>query len=585
MANVTAAMVKELRDKTGAGMMDCKAALNETAGDVEGAVDWLRKKGLAKAAKKAGRVAAEGLIGVESSGRTATVLEVNSETDFVARNDQFQAFAREAAKIALMGDGTVEALEAAHFPGSTTTVKDRLQELIATIGENMTLRRVAKLSVGEGFIASYVHNAVADGLGKIGVLVALESAGDVTQLATIGRQIAMHVAATNPAARRRLRHRRGDDRTRERDPAREERRQAGPRPAEDRRERAQDLLQGGHASRAGLRARAFEVGRAGAEGSGRESRRAGAARRLRALRARRRHRKGRRRRFRRRGRRTGRAQEAERRRQDVIPGGAAATLPTIVETSCSERCRETRTGRGARSKPFRRVLVKLSGEALMAPDGYWLHPQTLSGLAEDIAATTKAGFEIALVVGGGNIIRGARMSAAGWIDRATADAMGMLATVMNSLALETALNAAGVSARTMSAVSMPTICETYARQPALHYLDRGQVVVLAGGTGNPFFTTDTSAVLRAAELRCDAVLKATQVDGVYSADPKTDPGAKRYDRLTHDEAIARDLRVMDTAAFALARESRLPVIVGSIHAPSSVSGILEGRDASTVVAP
>ncbi|HKG82600.1 MAG TPA: translation elongation factor Ts [Beijerinckiaceae bacterium] len=200
MANVTAAMVKELRDKTGAGMMDCKAALNETAGDVEGAVDWLRKKGLARAAKKAGRVAAEGLIAVESSGRTATVLEVNSETDFVARNDQFQAFAREAAKIALMGDGTIEALEAAHFPGAKTTVKDRLQELIATIGENMTLRRVAKLSVAEGFIASYVHNAVADGLGKIGVLVALESAGDVSQLATIGRQIAMHVAATNPAA-------------------------------------------------------------------------------------------------------------------------------------------------------------------------------------------------------------------------------------------------------------------------------------------------------------------------------------------------------------------------------------------------
>jgi uridylate kinase len=171
--------------------------------------------------------------------------------------------------------------------------------------------------------------------------------------------------------------------------------------------------------------------------------------------------------------------------------------------------------------PLRRVLVKLSGEAFIAPDGYWLHPQTLSSLAGDIAKASEAGFEIALVVGGGNIIRGARMSAAGWIDRATADSMGMLATVMNSLALETALNAAGVSARTMSAVSMPTICETYARQPALHYLDKGQVVVLAGGTGNPFFTTDTSAVLRAAELKCDAVLKATGVDGVYSADPKT----------------------------------------------------------------
>lgn len=235
--------------------------------------------------------------------------------------------------------------------------------------------------------------------------------------------------------------------------------------------------------------------------------------------------------------------------------------------------------------PYKRILVKLSGEALQASDGYWLDAQVLAGLAEDIARAQGAGFEIALVIGGGNIIRGARMSAAGWIDRATADSMGMLATVMNSLALETALNAAGVPARTMSAVSMPTICETYARQPALHHLEKGQVVVLAGGTGNPFFTTDTSAVLRAAELRCDAVLKATNVDGVYSADPKRDPQAQRYDRLTHDEAIGRDLKVMDTAAFALAREQKLPIIVGSVHAPSSVVAILEGAAPATVVAP
>ncbi len=234
---------------------------------------------------------------------------------------------------------------------------------------------------------------------------------------------------------------------------------------------------------------------------------------------------------------------------------------------------------------IKRVLVKLSGEALAAPDGHWLYAHTLAGLAADLDTTTKLGFELAVVIGGGNIIRGARMSQAGWIDRPTADAMGMLATVMNSLALETALNAAGVSARTMSAVSMPTICETYARQPALHHLQRGQVVLIAGGTGNPFFTTDTAAVLRAAELRCDAVLKATQVDGVYSADPKSDPRATRYDRLTHDEAIARDLKVMDTAAFALARENRLTVIVGSIHAPSSVAAILSGQAPSTLVEP
>ena len=235
--------------------------------------------------------------------------------------------------------------------------------------------------------------------------------------------------------------------------------------------------------------------------------------------------------------------------------------------------------------PFRRVLVKLSGEALAAPDGYWLHPPTLASLAEDIARTIEQGIQVAIVVGGGNMIRGARISAAGWIDRATGDSLGMMATVMNSLAIETALNAAGVPARTMSAVSMPTICETFARQPALHHLDKGQVIVLAGGTGNPFFTTDTAAVLRAAELRCEAVLKATQVDGVYSADPKTDPSATRYDCLTHDEAIARDLKVMDTAAFALARESRLSIVVGSVHAPSSIRAILTGEAPATRVVP
>ena len=200
MATITAALVKELREKTGAGMMDCKVALTEVEGDIEAGVDWLRKKGLSKAAKKAGRTAAEGLVAVESPGRSATIVEVNSETDFVARNDDFQAFAREAAKIALMTDGTIEALGDAHFPGSTTTVKDRLQELIATIGENMTLRRSAKLEVTEGVVAVYVHNQVADGLGKIGVLVALESAADVGELSTLGRQIAAHIAAMSPVA-------------------------------------------------------------------------------------------------------------------------------------------------------------------------------------------------------------------------------------------------------------------------------------------------------------------------------------------------------------------------------------------------
>jgi elongation factor Ts len=198
MANISAQMVKELRDSTGAGMMDCKAALAETGGDMEAAVDWLRKKGLAKAAKKAGRVAAEGLIGVAVAGPKGVIVEVNSETDFVARNDQFQKVVRDIAQVALSTGNDVEAIKAAKIDGSS--VADTLASAIATIGENMTLRRAAGLDVSKGVIGNYVHNSVSNGLGKIGVIVALESAGKADELAVLGRMIAMHVAAANPQA-------------------------------------------------------------------------------------------------------------------------------------------------------------------------------------------------------------------------------------------------------------------------------------------------------------------------------------------------------------------------------------------------
>ena len=198
MAEITAALVKELRDKTGAGMMDCKRALGDTDGDVEAAVDWLRKKGLAAAAKKAGRVAAEGLIGVATTDKVGAVVEVNSETDFVARNELFQEFVRRVAALAVVADRDVEALKAASFAGNGKTVEGELTDLIGRIGENMVLRRVARLAVAQGHVASYVHNAVSPGLGKIGVLVALESAAGGDVLAPLGRQLAMHVAAANP---------------------------------------------------------------------------------------------------------------------------------------------------------------------------------------------------------------------------------------------------------------------------------------------------------------------------------------------------------------------------------------------------
>ena len=198
MAEITAAMVKELREKTGAGMMDCKTALNETNGDMEAAVDWLRKKGLAKAAKKAGRVAAEGLIGIKVSGTKGVAVEVNAETDFVARNDHFQGLVKLIADVALSAGADVEKIKAAK--AGSMTVEEAIASSIATIGENMSLRRATGLSVSNGAIGSYMHNSVSDGLGKIGVLVALESSGNPAELAALGRLIAMHVAAANPQA-------------------------------------------------------------------------------------------------------------------------------------------------------------------------------------------------------------------------------------------------------------------------------------------------------------------------------------------------------------------------------------------------
>ena len=200
MAQISAALVKQLRESSGAGMMDCKKALTETEGDLDAAVDWLRKKGLAAAAKKAGRVAAEGLVGVTAEGTRGAVVEVNSETDFVARNESFQGFVKSCAEIALSSAGDLEQTKAAGFPGSGHSVADELTNMIAKIGENMNLRRTAGIAVDQGVVCSYIHNQTAPGLGKIGVLVGLESAGDAEKLQVLGRQLAMHVAAAQPLA-------------------------------------------------------------------------------------------------------------------------------------------------------------------------------------------------------------------------------------------------------------------------------------------------------------------------------------------------------------------------------------------------
>jgi uridylate kinase len=231
---------------------------------------------------------------------------------------------------------------------------------------------------------------------------------------------------------------------------------------------------------------------------------------------------------------------------------------------------------------YRRIVVKISGEALSGSIGFGFDPGTLERIATDLVAARKLGTEVGVVVGGGNFLRGAQ-AASKALARETADTMGMLATVMNALALEAAIAQAGGSARTLSAIAVPQVCESYSRQRALKLLSEGHIVIFAGGTGNPYFTTDTTAVLRGAEMNCDAVLKATNVDGVYSADPKKDPKATRYERLSHSEAIERDLKVMDATAFALARENRMPIIVFSIADAKAVESVLRGAGRATVV--
>ena len=233
---------------------------------------------------------------------------------------------------------------------------------------------------------------------------------------------------------------------------------------------------------------------------------------------------------------------------------------------------------------YKRVVIKLSGESLTGPEAFGLHAPTIARIAADLVRCVELGTEIAIVVGGGNFFRGMQGADKG-IERARADSIGMLATVMNALAIEAAIEAEGYPARALSALAMPALCQPYSRQAALHHLAKQRICVLAGGTGNPFFTTDTGAVLRAAELSCDAVFKATQVDGVYSADPKRDPTATRYERLTHEEAIRLHLEVMDTAAFALARENRIPIVVFSIGKEAAIRDALCGYGRYTVVSP
>ena len=231
---------------------------------------------------------------------------------------------------------------------------------------------------------------------------------------------------------------------------------------------------------------------------------------------------------------------------------------------------------------FHRILLKLSGEALMGQGQFGIDPDTVAGLAAEIAAARSAGFEVCLVVGGGNIFRGMAGAAKG-MDRAQADYMGMLATVMNALAMQNALEQLGVETRVQSAIKMDQVCEPVIRRRAERHLAKGRVVIFAAGTGSPYFTTDTGAALRAAEMKCDALFKGTSVDGVYDADPKKVSGANRYERIGFDRVLADDLKIMDAAAVALCRDNNIPIVVFNIRQPGNLTDVLAGRGKATIV--
>ena len=231
---------------------------------------------------------------------------------------------------------------------------------------------------------------------------------------------------------------------------------------------------------------------------------------------------------------------------------------------------------------YRRVLLKLSGEALMGAEAYGIDTATVERMAADVKEAVQAGTQICLVIGGGNIFRGLAGAAKG-IDRATADYMGMLATVMNALAVQAALERAGMATRVQSAIPMTSVCEPYIRRRAIRHMEKGRVVIFAAGTGNPFFTTDTAAALRAAEMNCQAMLKGTQVDGVYTADPKKHKDATRFERLSYHEVLTRDLQVMDASAVSLSRENGIPIVVFSIHDRGALAAVLRGEGRCTII--
>src|SRR6218665_2658673 len=566
MAAITASMVAELRGKTYAPMMECKKALTEAGGDMAKAEELLRIKLGTKAGKAAARITAEGVVACHIDGTRGALIEVNSETDFVSKNDSFLQLARAAAElVARHQPADIAALGALAYEqdGFGPTLEDVRKGLIGRIGENMVLSRFRYFCAGHRLV-SYLHGP------RIGVGVEFD--GD----ATVAKDVAMHIAAMKPvalssagvpaeliAAERSVAAAKAAE-----DKARAE---AEGRPVQSDdivakriegavRKYIQDVALFNQAfvkndkqtveqvlKAAGTTVKGFALY---VVGEGMEKKVDDFAAEV------------------------------------AAHGGAAKSAGTRSKTAAPSACPclpcHRRVPMSHAAPAHKRILLKLSGEALMGSDAFGINHATIVRMVQEIAEVTRLGVQVAVVIGGGNIFRGVAGGAVG-MDRATADYMGMLATVMNALALADAMNKQALVARVMSAIAIEQVVEPYVRPKALQYLEEGKVVILAAGTGNPFFTTDTAAALRGAEIGAEVVLKATKVDGVYTADPQKDPTATRYAKLSFDEAMARNLGIMDATAFALCRDQKLPVRVFSIIKHGAFKRVVMGEDEGTLV--
>jgi elongation factor Ts len=495
---------------------------------MEAAIDWLRAKGIAKADKKSGRTAAEGLIAVASEGNSAVVVEVNSETDFVARNDGFQDLARSIANVALSTDGSAEAVSAATVASTGKSVTDTVKDAIAHIGENMNFRRSAKLSVDDGVVATYVHNAVADGLGKLGVIVAVKSTGDKDALNEIGRQVAMHIAATNPMA---LTSDDVDATVADRVSATcssEQARESG-KPENIIEKMVEGRLRKFYEEVA-LVSQAFvmnpdlTVGKA-VEGSRRTS-----VRRLKLLRSRA----------------SSSVKASRRKRATLQPKSLQPQRADLWQLQGFLPKKSRRASRDnavpfvypglthqnpdqfmSAAPLFKRVLLKASGEALMGEQGFGIDVAVVDRIAGDIKEVRRMGSSRRRDRRRQHLPR-RRRGLEGRRPRYRRPHGHAGNRYQFAGSARPPFVKKDVDAEVLSAIAMPQLCESFSQRKAMWNIEQGRVVIFAGGTGNPYFTTDSAAALRAAEMGAEALFKGTQVDGVYSADPKKFPDAERF---------------------------------------------------------